>query len=53
MLRFALFARYDKGNEIEDEICVAYSTQGEIRNAYKILFRKHDRKIPLGRAKRR
>jgi hypothetical protein len=32
---------------------VAYSTHGEMRNTYKILVRKHEGKIQVGRPRRR
>jgi hypothetical protein len=37
----------------EDEMNMAYSTNGENRNAYRILVRKPEGKRPLGRPRRK
>jgi hypothetical protein len=44
-----MFAKYNCNNEVEDEMGGACSTNGENRNAYRLLVGKPEGKRPLGR----
>jgi hypothetical protein len=49
-----LFVKYNWNNQVEeDEMGVSCSTNGEKRNAYRLLVRNPEGKRPLGRTRRR